>query len=266
MMDADRQIVFVHIPQQLEDEFGEETRVCEDERGLVALDLVVQLRDRPTPGMPAPRHALFERQQDIDIWLRALLAFDQLDGIHISPRGKPSAKPRRVSHGGRQRHPLHIGRYRLQSAEAECEQIATLSGGEGMHFVHDDPLQSFEHLEAIGIAQQQREAFRRGQQDMRRLCPLAFLAVRRCVPAASFDLYVEPDLFNRREQISLHIMRQRLQRRDIERVQTVMQLAPIQPRRGKIGQRGQKPRQRLASTCVRHQQRMLARVRGRQHF
>ena len=78
-----------------------------------------------------------------------------------------------------------------------------------MDFIDDDPLQAFEQFQTVRIGQQQTEAFRRRQQDMRRARALALLAVGRRIAAARFDPDRQPHLLNRRHQIALHIMRER---------------------------------------------------------
>jgi len=176
-MDADRQIVLVHIPQQLKDELGQEARVGEDQRGPVAPDLAIKLRDSPAPGVPAPGHDFIAGKQYLDLGRGALLALDQRNRIHIAPRGQPGAKPLRIGNRCRKRRALHIRRNRLQAAERQRQQIAAFAGGEGVNLVHHHALEAAKHFEAVGIRQQQRQAFGRGQQHMRRAGALALLAV-----------------------------------------------------------------------------------------
>ncbi len=76
MVDADGEVVLVHRPQVLEDIFGQKACVGEDQRGAVAADFLVELRDRPGGGMTAPRHPLLVGQQDFDLGRRARFAFD----------------------------------------------------------------------------------------------------------------------------------------------------------------------------------------------
>ena len=59
----------------------------------------------------------------------------------------------------------------LEPRHAQAEQVAALAGREGVDFVDDDRLESFEHREAVGIAQQERQRFGRRQQDLRGLDP-----------------------------------------------------------------------------------------------
>ncbi len=55
-------------------------------------------------------------------------------------------------------------------------------------------------------------------------------------------------------------MRQRLEWRDVERVQAIGRCAIADARGAEIGQRRQEPRQRLARAGVGHQHGMLARI------
>ena len=134
-----------------------------------------------------------------------------------------------------------------------------------MHLVDHDPLERGKQFEAVGIAEQQRQAFGRGQQDMRRLLALAALAVRRRIAAACLDPQWQAHFLNRGNEIALHVMRQCLQWRNIERVQPLRRVAIGDLRRAEIGQRRKEPRQRLARTRICHQQCMLATPVGGEH-
>ena len=117
VMNPDGQIVLIHIPQKLEQKLGQKTRIGEDERGVVRLDLFIQLRDCPAPCMTAPRDAAFLWQQDIELGVCAILAFHQRNCVHITPRGEPCSKRFGLRDCGRQSRALHIGRNRLQARQ-----------------------------------------------------------------------------------------------------------------------------------------------------
>ena len=74
---------------------------------------------------------------------------------------------------------------------------------------------------AVGVAEQQAQRFGRGQQDLRRPDALARLAVGRRVAGAGLDPDRQAHLLDRGEQVALDVDRQRLQRRDVERVQAL---------------------------------------------
>ena len=72
--------------------------------------------------------------------------------------------------------------------------------------------------------QQQRQLLRRGQQDIRRIAPLPLPPRHRRVAGAGLDLDRQAHLGDRRLQIARDIDRERLQRRDVERVQAAAAL------------------------------------------
>ena len=117
MVDANGQIVLICLPQVLEDIFGQKARIGEDERGFRFPNPIVQLRDRPSRSMAAPRHARILRHKDFKLGGRSLLALNQRHLINIAIRSQPIAIALRVSQCRRQSHALHIGRYGLQASE-----------------------------------------------------------------------------------------------------------------------------------------------------
>jgi hypothetical protein len=180
----------------------------------------------------------------------------QRDAVGIAIRGQPAAKGIGIGQRRRQRGALHRRGQCLQPGQRQRQQIAALAGGEGVHLVDHHPLQAGEQRRAFGIAEQQRQRFGRGQQHVRRAGALAGLAIGRGIAAARLDADRQPDLLDRGQQVALHIVRQRLQRRDVERVQDHRAAAPRQPRGREIGQRRQEPGQRLARAGIGHQQRV----------
>ena len=93
-----------------------------------------------------------------------------------------------------------------------------------MNFVDHDRTQASEHGETVGIAQQQRERFGRGEQDLRGLHPLTRLAIGGRVAGAGFDANVDAHFIERRDEIPLDVDRQRLERRDVKGVQPLGRL------------------------------------------
>ena len=149
MVYPDGEVVLVHVPQVLEDVFGQETSVREDERCLVGADLFVELGDRPRGRMSAPRNTFFLGKQDLDLGGRAFLALDQLHRIQIAPRGQPFAKAFRLGDGGREGRALQVRRDCLEPGQCKRQQIAALAGGKGVHLVNDDAFQSGKQLETV---------------------------------------------------------------------------------------------------------------------
>jgi hypothetical protein len=93
----------------------------------------------------------------------------------------------------------------LEPRQRQAQQVAALAGRKGVDLVDHHGLQIGEHREAVGIGQQQRQRFRRRQQDGRRPAPLARLLVRTGVAAAALDADVEPHLGDRPQQIALDV-------------------------------------------------------------
>ncbi len=125
-----------------------------------------------------------------------------------------------------------------------------------MQLIEHDLSEVREQPRPVFMRQQQRELFRRCQQDMRRFRALALAFRRRRIAAARFDRNVEPHLRNRRRQVAGNIDGQRLKRRDVERVK-----ARTLPRRGivrsrQLDQARQEPGKRLARPRRRDQKRI----------
>src|SRR5690606_41763179 len=84
-----------------------------------------------------------------------------------------------------------------------------------MDFIDDDPLETREQFEAVRITEQERERLRSGQQDVRWAAALAFAPVRGRVAAPRLDPQRQAHFLDRSNQIALHVMRQRLERRNV---------------------------------------------------
>ncbi len=91
-----------------------------------------------------------------------------------------------------------------------------------MQFVEDHALERAEQIRRIGRGQQQRELLRRGQQDLRRIAALALALRGRRVAGARLDADRQPHFGDRRFQIARDIDGERLERRDVERVQSAL--------------------------------------------
>ncbi len=259
MVDADRQAHVVHQPQILEDQLGEAAGVAEDDGGAVGLDLGHHLLGGIAPRMARPGDAILG-QQDMEVGLGAGIAIDQGDRIDVAARREPGAIGIRIGHRRRQRHAAERRREMLEPGHAQSEQIATLAGGEGVDLVDDDGLERFEQEHAVGVAEQQAQRFRRGQEHVGRPGALACLAIGRRVAGAGFDRDRQPHILDRAEQIAPHIHRQRLERRDVERVQ------PLARAFDEIGETGEEARERLAGAGRRHEQGVGAGAGGIDHF
>ncbi len=145
-----------------------------------------------------------------------------------------------------------------------------------MQLVEHDALERGEQERRIVGRQQQRQLLGRGQQDVRRIAALPLPPRHRRVAGAGLDLDRQPHLGDRRLQIARDVDRERLERRDVERVQAAAALhaapggddatararPPRAASRGQLHQGRQKSRQRLAGAGRRDQQRraVLARL------
>jgi hypothetical protein len=195
VVDADRQLLVVRVPQQLEDELGQEARVGEDQRGAVAPDRRVELRDRPGRGMAAPRHCASSGSR--------ISTSGGPRPAHPSTSATCRSRPRGPARRGRRPdrpasptgRPAACPAQGLQPRQRQRQQIAALAGGEGVDFVDHHALQAGEQRRAFGIAEQQRQRFGRGQQDMRRAGALAGLAIGRGVAAARLDADRQAQIF-----------------------------------------------------------------------
>ena len=129
-----------------------------------------------------------------------------------------------------------------------------------MDFINDDAAEAYEEFPRLGLGEQQRQAFGRGQQNMGRCGALPGAAIGGRIAGAGFNANGQCHAFNRRHQIARDIHRQRLERRDVERMQ------PFARRRGQIHQRRQKTGEGLAAARRRHQQRVISRCHGIQNI
>ncbi len=162
--------------------------------------------------------------------------------------GEEARQRRRILDRGRQAHAAQPRRQPLEPREAEHQLVAALRFGQRMDLVHDHPLQAGKDPRRILVGQEQREAFGRRQQDVGRIGALPAADVAAGVAGAVLDPDGETRALDRGAEVAADVGGQRLQRRDVERVEA-------RPRRGaKFGQRGQEPGQRLAAARGRHEE------------
>ncbi len=258
-MHADRQLQFVDLPELLEDELGEPAGVAEDDRGAMRLDLGHHLRHRIDARMARPGHASFG-EQDGDVGIGAFLALHQGHGIDVAMRREPGAIAVGVGHRRRQRYPAHSGCEPLEPRHRQRQQIAALAGGEGVDLVDHHRLQPREHIEAVFVGKQQAQRLGRGEQYLGRPRALADLALMGRVAGPGLDADRKAHLLDRREQIALDVDRERLERRDVERVEALARSLD------QLGQGRQEAGERLARAGGGDEQCVLAGVRGVEHI
>ncbi len=88
-----------------------------------------------------------------------------------------------------------------------------------MQFIEDDRIEIGEQVAAVGMAQQERKLFGRRHEDVGGLRALALAAADRGVAGARLGADRKPHLLDRRRHVARDVDGQRLQRRDVERVQ-----------------------------------------------
>lgn len=123
-----------------------------------------------------------------------------------------------------------------------------------MQFVEHDAGQRGEEFRRVGVGEQQRQLFRRRHQDRGWRVALAQAAVLRRVAGAGFDGDAEAHFGERDFEVALDVDGERLQRRDVERVQRGLRWRIF----CEIDKARQKARQRLAGAGGRDQQRGFA--------
>jgi hypothetical protein len=167
---------------------------------------------------------------------------------------------------GRQADPLRLaGGQRTQPLQRQRQVSAALGRHQGVDLVDDDRLDRAQRV-ARRRAQHQVERLRRGDEDVGRLAQVGAPLRRRCVPGAHRDLrpaHLAPqaagellDADQRIAQVAIHVVGQRLERRDVEDPD------PALLRRRRAAQAVDAPqecRQRLAAAGRRQHQGMRAR-------
>ena len=170
---------------------------------------------RPAAGVAGPRDSLILWKHDPNVGLGPGIADDHVHRLDVGVRREPALVSFRVRDCRRKRDAAHLRREPLEPRHGEREQIAALAGGEGVHLVDDDRLEIREQQCAVFVAQEQAQGLGGGEQNLRRLHPLPRLTVGRSVAGAGLDADIESHLADRRQQVTLHIHGERLQRRHI---------------------------------------------------
>jgi hypothetical protein len=258
VVNADRQAGLVGGPQFLEDQLGQAAGVAEHQGRLVTLDQLDHLARGVAAGVAAPRHLAFG-DEDGEVGLGAGLPRDQPDRVNVAIGRKPGAVGVGVADRCAERDPAQRRAQRLEPRQSEREEVAALLAGEGVDLVDDDRVEVGEQCRAVRVGQQQAQRLRGGQQHLRRADPLARLAVGWGIAAAGLDPELEAHLVDRGEQVALDVDRERLQRRDVERVK------PVGRPLDQVDQGRQEAGQRLAGSGRGDEQGVLAGAGGVEH-
>ena len=261
VMQADRQVLVVEAPQTVEGEFGLRTRIDEHDRGLVLADDIVDFRHGMLGHVAAPRQAIL-RIDDRDVGRCAGFAMDDFDCLAVA-QTQIIRELRRIGDRRRKADEARLRRQRRQPREAQRQMMAALGGRERVQLVDDDAAQACKESRGVGIAQEQRQRLGCRQQDVRRPFALADTPALRRIAGPALGAHRQLHLGDRHFEVAADVRRQRLERRDVERVQLALALGVRQvlaglPALGELDQRRQKARQRLAAAGWRDQQRTLA--------
>ena len=203
--------------------------VDEHDRGLVALDQVQQLRvdrrpDRPAGGAVA-RHRLdvgldvrlahvldrhldahVERLAHADVDQRALAAGPREEAAHLLQRALRGGQPDSL-HGA--------AGLPLEALHAQRQVRPALGLRDRVDLVHDQPLHALEQL-SRARGEHEVERLRRGDQHVRRLAQHRLPLALRRVAGAEPHRHVAADALQRRAQVALDVVGERLERRDVD--------------------------------------------------
>ena len=221
-MQRDGEIVVIEMPELLKDALGLAAGVDEDERGAVRLDQPVDLRERVARGMAGPRKPLV-RVEHAHIRRGAALGDDE-----IGARAAGSAAPLRhhvtgqllgLRHRRREAGAGQIWGEAKEPGKTERKKIAALRRDQRVQLVEHHAPERAEQIGRVGGSEQERKLLGRGEQDLRRIAALALALRGRRVAGACFDADRQPHLGDRRFQVARNVDGERLQRRNIKRVQ-----------------------------------------------
>ena len=220
VMQRDRKPVVVHAPEILEQHLGLAAGVDEHQRGLVAFDQLIDLRQRMARAVAGPWQP-FARVEHLDHRRCGATGDHDVGGYALAARlrHQETRELFRLGHRRRKADGTRLRRDGPEPRKPERQQIAALGGDQRMQLVEHDALQRGEQERRVVGGQQQRQLFRRGEQDVRRIAPLPLPPRHRRVAGAGLDPDRQRHLGNRRLQIARDVDGQRFQRRDVERVQ-----------------------------------------------
>ena len=202
-------------------DLGLAARVDEDQRRLVPLDQLVDFAERVARRMPGPGQPLGGVEHG-DVGRGA--GFGDHEIGQRARRRAAAAPDSGADRPARRRSPT--GR-RVVSCGASANSRASPSDSRSPRFDVTSECSSSSTTRlsepnrngASARGEQQRELLRRGQQDVGRIAALALALRGRRVAGAGLDPDRQPHLGDRRLEIARDVDRERLQRRDVERVQ-----------------------------------------------
>ena len=203
----DRRGVFLHQPQHL--------RVDRrPDRAAGRLAAGDRLELRPLAALVGLDHRL-DRDMDLQV---ELLGGAGVDHRHLPARAaEVAADLLERALGGREADPLRVGALldRRQALEGQGEVAATLGRSDGVDLVDDHRLDVGEGLGRTR-GEHQVERLRGGDEDVRRVAPHPRPLLLRRVAGAHRDVDIGADPAQRRDQVLLDVVGQRLERRDVD--------------------------------------------------
>jgi len=186
-------------------------------------------------------------------WARVLTGLAVHDLHLVVAQPQVIGQSRRIGDRGRQADETRLRGERRQAGETKRQMMATLGGGERMQLIDDHRAQVGKEARGVRVAQQQGERLRRGQQKVGRPFALADPPALRRVAGPALGPHRQRHLGDRHFEVAPDVGRQRLERRDVERVQLALALlvgevpAGLSPF-GELDQRGQEAGQGLAAS------------------
>ena len=188
VMQADGQVVLVEPPEFLKQQLALGAGVDEDQGCLVLLDPSVELFCGMQRHMPGPGQTFFG-DQDFDLRLCTWLTqhAGHLGIVRVSALREPGGQIVRILDRRREPDAPGLGRQLTKPCKPQRQQIAALVIRQSMQLVDYDALEAIKDLCGVGVGKQQRQALRRGEQDLWRLGALTLAFGLRCVARAGLD-------------------------------------------------------------------------------
>ncbi len=137
-------------------------------------------------------------------------------------RHEETAKVFRLRHGGGKPDGGDLRSQPKQPRQIERQQIAAFRRDQRMQFVQHHALERAEQKRRVGTGEQQRDLFRRGEQNVRRIAALALTFRHRRVAGAGLEANGQTHFRHRRFEVARDVHRKRLQRRNVQRVQPAL--------------------------------------------
>ena len=162
MVQGDRQGGVVQLPQRLEQQFALRAGVDEHDGHAGRGDPLQDDGGGGEPHAAGPGYPLLA-EPHLQLRRGAVRHVDGGDGAAAADIGLDAGA---VGDGGGQAGAAGGGGEVLQPGQAERQLVAALGAGQGMDLVDDHAAQAGEQGGGVGLAAQQGQAFRRGQQDV----------------------------------------------------------------------------------------------------